>query len=95
MGKFLDAVSQTRLQDEYNKAIKECDIFLMLFFTKVGKYAEEEFEKALDSLKKPRSLLFILILRMQQLRQAVDDTFLIIKTLSDLNDASYMLEVKG
>ncbi|MDQ6843316.1 MAG: hypothetical protein M3Z92_03040 [Bacteroidota bacterium] len=30
---FLDAVAQTRLQDEYNKAIKECDIFIMLFFT--------------------------------------------------------------
>ena len=33
---FLDAVSQTRLQDEYNKAIQECDLFVMLFFTKVG-----------------------------------------------------------
>ena len=43
---FLDAVSRTRLQDEYNKAIRECDIFIMLFFTKVGKYTEEEFEHA-------------------------------------------------
>ena len=24
---FLDAVSKTRLQDEYNKAIRDCDIF--------------------------------------------------------------------
>ncbi|MEP7319980.1 MAG: hypothetical protein ABI921_14590, partial [Panacibacter sp.] len=48
---FLDAVSETRLQDEYNKAISECDIFVMLFFTKVGKYTEEEFTKALEQFK--------------------------------------------
>ena len=43
---FLDAVSKTRLQDEYNKAIRECDIFVLLFWTKVGHYTEEEFENA-------------------------------------------------
>lgn len=48
---FLDAMSKTRLQDEYNKAIKECDIFIMLFFTKVGKYTEEEFEIAFGQFK--------------------------------------------
>jgi hypothetical protein len=48
---FLDAVSQTRLQDEYNKAILECDIFLMLFATKVGKYTDEEFETAFAQFK--------------------------------------------
>lgn len=48
---FLDVVSQTRLQDEYNKAIKGCDIFVMLFYTKVGKYTEEEFETAIGHFK--------------------------------------------
>ena len=48
---FLDTVSKTRLQDDYNKAIKECDIFLMLFFTKVGKYTTEEFETAFGQFK--------------------------------------------
>ena len=48
---FLDAVSQTRLQDEYNKSIRECDIFIMLFFTKVGAYTEEEFETAFGQFK--------------------------------------------
>jgi len=43
---FLDAVSKTRLQDEYNQAIRECDVFVMLFCTKVGPYTEEEFETA-------------------------------------------------
>ena len=33
---FLDAMSQTRLQDEYDKAIRECDLFVMLYWTKVG-----------------------------------------------------------
>jgi hypothetical protein len=48
---FLDAVSQTRLQDEYNRRIRECDLFVMLFFTKVGQYTEEEFETAFGQFK--------------------------------------------
>jgi hypothetical protein len=53
---FLDALSATRLQDEYNKIIKECDVFVMLFWTKVGKYTEEEFDTAVQQFqatKKP------------------------------------------
>jgi hypothetical protein len=53
---FLDAISETRLQDEYNKEVRCCDIFLSLFKTKVGKYTEEEYDSAhatfLD-MKKP------------------------------------------
>ncbi len=48
---FLDAMSPTRLQDEYNKAITDCDVFVSLFYTKVGKYTKEEFLKALDTFK--------------------------------------------
>ncbi|MGH7491106.1 MAG: NB-ARC domain-containing protein [bacterium] len=48
---FPDAISQTRLQDEYNKAIRECDIFVMLFCTKVGRYTAEEFETAFEQFK--------------------------------------------
>ncbi|MEM9807413.1 MAG: hypothetical protein AAF959_19285, partial [Cyanobacteria bacterium P01_D01_bin.56] len=43
---FLDAMSSTRLQDEYNKAIRDCDIFVSLFKTKTGKYTAEEFDVA-------------------------------------------------
>ena len=39
-------MSETRLQDEYNKAIRACDIFVCLFFTKTGKFTEEEFDIA-------------------------------------------------
>ena len=48
---FLDAMSQTRLQDEYNKAISGCDIFVSLFYTKVGQYTEEEFSTAFNTFK--------------------------------------------
>ena len=48
---FLDAMSQTRLQDEYDKAIRECDIFVSLFWSKVGKYTEEEFATAFGQFK--------------------------------------------
>lgn len=48
---FLDAISNTRLQDEYNKAISTCDIVLCLFFTKVGKYSAEEFDTAYQVFK--------------------------------------------
>jgi hypothetical protein len=43
---FLDAMARTRLQNEYNKAIRECDVFVMLFFTNAGQYTAEEFETA-------------------------------------------------
>ena len=48
---FLDAVSKTRLQDEYNKAIRDCDIFVLLFHSKVGKYSCEEFKIALEQFQ--------------------------------------------
>lgn len=48
---FVDAMSQTRLQDEYNKAIRGCDLFVMLFSTKVGMYTGEEFETAFGQFK--------------------------------------------
>ena len=58
---FLDAMSDTRLQDEYNKAIRACDIFVCLFFTKTGKFTEEEFDTAHRQFKdsgKPRIYTF-------------------------------------
>ena len=40
---FLDAMSKTRLQDEYNRALRDCDIVVRLFKTKVGKLPELRF----------------------------------------------------
>ena len=49
---FLDAMSETRLQDEYNKKVRDCDVFVSLFMTKTGKYTEEEFDVAHQAFKK-------------------------------------------
>lgn len=35
---FIDHISETGLQDEYNKEVQACDIFVMLFWSKVGPY---------------------------------------------------------
>jgi len=50
--KFLDAMSETRLQDEYNQEVRKCDIFVSLFFTKTGKFTKEEFETAFEQFNK-------------------------------------------
>lgn len=58
---FLDSVAEGGLQSAYNKAIAEADIFIMLFFTKVGKYTDEEFEvafKKFEATKKPRLYIY-------------------------------------
>ena len=52
---FLDAMSETRLQDEYNKQVRACDIFVSLFFTKTGKFTEEEFDTAHRQFKETGS----------------------------------------
>ena len=49
---FIDAMSKTCLQDEYNNVVKHSDIFVSLFFTKVGKYTLEEFETAFGQFKR-------------------------------------------
>ncbi|MGD1907036.1 MAG: COR domain-containing protein, partial [Leptolyngbyaceae cyanobacterium] len=48
---FLAALSKTRSQDEYNKAIQTSDVFVILAYTKVGQYTEEEFMVALETFK--------------------------------------------
>lgn len=48
---FLDAMADGRLQDEYNDEIRRCDLFVMLFHTKVGRYTLEEFETAFGAFK--------------------------------------------
>lgn len=47
---FIDAMSKEGLQKEYNKAVEDCDVFVLLFFTKVGRYTLEEFETAFADL---------------------------------------------
>jgi len=48
---FIDAMSKDGLQQEYNKAIQGCDLFVLLFFTKVGCHTAEEFEAAFGAFR--------------------------------------------
>jgi len=48
---FLDAMSETRLQVEYNQKVRGCDVFMSLFKTKTGAYTEEEFDIAHAAFK--------------------------------------------
>ncbi len=44
-------MSSTRSQDEYNKKIKESDMFVLLACNKVGMYTAEEFDTAFGAFK--------------------------------------------
>jgi hypothetical protein len=39
------------LQDDYNQAVRSCDIFVSLFKTKTGTFTEEEFDVAYQAFK--------------------------------------------
>jgi hypothetical protein len=45
------SVSQTRSQDEYDKKVRKADLFVLLAFSKVGMYTEEEFDVAHTTFK--------------------------------------------
>ena len=72
---FIDALSQTRLQDKYNQAVINCDIFVMLFFTKVGKYTEEEFVTAFGQFKATNKPLIYTYFKDSEIRTgSVDES---------------------
>lgn len=48
------AMSATRLQDEYNRYVRQADIFVMLAHGKIGRYTAEEFEQAFDQFQRTR-----------------------------------------
>lgn len=54
---FIDAMSKTRLQNKYNEVIKACDFFVLLFYSKVGKYTKEEFETAFGQFQETKKPL--------------------------------------
>jgi hypothetical protein len=51
---FLDALAPGGLQQKYNEAIRDCDLFVMLFWTRVGEYTEAEFDAALGQFQATR-----------------------------------------
>ena len=63
---FLDAMSETRLQDEYNAEVERCDIFGSLFMTKTGEFTEEEFDLAHRVFKETGKPLIYYLLKDAQ-----------------------------
>lgn len=47
-------MSKTRSQDEYNKKVKESELFVLLAYSKVGMYTAEEFETAFGAFQSTR-----------------------------------------
>lgn len=54
---FLDAVSQTSKQNDYNIELKKSQIVICLFYTRAGKYTQAEFDAALQQFKETGSPL--------------------------------------
>ena len=49
---FPSNLTQEHLQEKYNQYIRECDIVIFLFDTKIGQYTEEELRVAFEETKK-------------------------------------------
>jgi hypothetical protein len=86
---FLDAMSETRLQDEYNEKVRNCDIFLSLFKTKTGKYTEEEFNVAHEAFKaKQKPLIYTYFndaqINMASITEEINTILAFKKKLADL-----------
>ena len=65
-----------RKQDEYNEAVRSCDIFLGLFYTKAGEFSLEEFDIAIDQYNKTRFSPMILVLLKDLSSSDVEDVSL-------------------
>ncbi len=72
-----EAVSITgRSQEEYNQIIKTVDIFVLLFWTKVGKYTAEEFKVAKKQFLetgKPRIIVYQKAIAPEKQEQSLKD----------------------
>jgi NB-ARC domain len=57
----LESFTERRKQSVYNDNIENCDLFILLYFTKVGKYTEEEYDFSWSNFsqkKFPRIIVF-------------------------------------
>ncbi len=69
---------KTRAQDHYSEEISKCDIVIVLFYKRVGKYTKEEFDKAYDlfkSGKNPR-YLYVYFKKWMVASDNIDDDIL-------------------
>lgn len=94
---FYEAMSQTRLQDEYNRVVKHCDIFVSLFYTKVGKYTLEEFETAFGQFQETgKPLVYTYFkdanIKTGQITDEINSLLLFKKKLADLGHFESIFE---
>lgn len=67
-------VSDTRSQNEYNKVLKDCNIFVLLVHTKLGIFSKEEFETAFGAFKqKQKPFILTYFKNCDQAEQSVQD----------------------
>lgn len=70
LGKTYNGV---RKQEEYNQAVRSCDIFLGLFYTKAGEFTVEEFDIAIDQYNKSRQTPMILVFLKDLMPTDIED----------------------
>lgn len=73
---FDDAYTKIRKQEEYNKIVRESDMCVFIFFTKVGEYTHEEFEvarKKFEETGKPKIYTYFKTVNDGTVEQSVQD----------------------
>jgi hypothetical protein len=80
---FVDAMSQSRLQNDYIRVIKESDFFVVLFHTKIGRYTEEEFDSAYQQFKLHGHPLIFTYFRSLEEEAIEDESIIYIKDKID------------
>lgn len=86
-----------RSQDNYNLEIEQCDLFAMLFYSKVGKYSLEEFELAnslFESKTMPRICIFQkdINLPKNQVKTDADSRFDFLERLKEIEHFPVLFE---
>jgi tetratricopeptide (TPR) repeat protein len=68
--------SETRKQDDFNKALEESEIFTCLIFDRIGQYTREEFDKAYQNYKQGKNpkkfYLYFKTLSKNKKEEAID-----------------------
>ncbi|MFN8397764.1 MAG: hypothetical protein U0176_24310 [Bacteroidia bacterium] len=85
----ISAMSPTRSQDEYNKLIRECDIFVVLVHTKVGNFTHEEFIAAQGQFQARRKpFIFTYFKQVQATDSQSDDDKTSVSKFKESNSAT-------
>jgi DNA replication protein DnaC len=58
---LLQSFRGERIQDYFNRNMLDCDIVIVLFFKKVGRFTKEEFKLAYENLKKGKKPHFLFV----------------------------------